>query len=1280
MISVTAARPVTCARGGLLAFTGTSRFELIRKLGEGGMGVVYEAHDRQQDMRVALKALRHLDASSLYRFKREFRSLTDISHPNIIGLYDLVSEGNDWFFTMELVPGTDFLTYVRPGGWQAPTYLVPTTTMDSSERQGTLATRQIEADAVALPTEPDVTAAPPPELPHFEDLVDERRLRRGLVQLAQALDTLHRAGMVHRDLKPSNIRVTPGERVVLMDFGIVSESGRLEDSSDPRTLGTPAFMAPEQAAGESPSPAADWYSFGIVLYMALTGQLPFRGDRHRVLVAKQTRDPLPPERLAAGVPPDLGALCQALLRRETEQRPNGADVLVRLGIHDSDQAVGDATTLGGEHTFVGRERELAHLHELHRQMRGEQTVAVFVVGESGMGKSTLVRRFLHELEAKSGALPIVLRGRCHERESLPYKAFDGVVDSLSRFLLGLSEQRVASLLPEEIDLLTRLFPVLRQVPGIQTARPLGGLDPHDLRTRAFLALRELLRNLASWRPLTLYIDDLQWADRDSADLLLEVLRSPDAPRCLLLVAIRAENVGTEDEGDVVVRRLMDTIAAQHICRQVRVGPLSAREQATLVRRLLGEGAAEAGAGEAYWAESAGSPLFLGELIRFAQEGGPTVVTEQPPRLEDVLFRRIERLPAGARTLLEAVVVAGEPTPLWVLAAAVDLSAYDRERAAAVLRVTHLVRVARQTKEPWLASYHDRVRETLTARLAADRLRDLHQRMAQALERWEDATVDSLARHWLAAGDRHQATTYIVSAARAAKDKLAFGRAAELYRAALDVGEHDAGETRQLLRALADVLALAGRAFEAAETYQRAAAGAGSGSDPGDVLELTRLAADNLLRSGHIELGMAALRDVMRRLEVSVPRTRRGAKLSLLVQRLRVSLRGVGFSPRAESEVAARDLGRLDTLYAASTTLGMIDHIRGAALQTRHLLHALRFGEERRACRALAIEAVFRAAAGGRALAQAHDLSHDIELRARRIGDPYLVAIAKLAVGAAAFFDARMRASAVAFGEAERILTNECVGAEWERITARYFFCQSHVGLGNLDEVAKLVGRFIEEAERRSDYYALNLFRTQPSTWRWLTQDKPAQAWGELDGALEGWPTDEYFNPHHFALTTRVYVYQYEGRHHEAIELLQGAMPDIRRSMIVHIPWAMAEYYLLLGRSAAAVGDERAWRSAVRFMDRFGKDIGHGIAALLRGSWAMRAGDEAAAQQQLLRAVTHLEEAGFHLFAEASRYRLGEHTRGSQGESLQAAVLAWMEQKGVKNPQRMIDLNAPRPAS
>lgn len=202
-------------------FQGTDRFQVNDHLGSGTSGEVYCVYDTRLRSYVALKTLQRADPATIYRFKNEFRALADVTHPNLAQLYELQADGDRWFFTMELIDGYDFLEYCR------------------GEPQ------DLQADEV------------PPSMPPDVD-----RVREAAHQLALGLTALHRAGKLHCDIKPTNIRVTHDGRVVLLDFGLVQElfPGLGELTIDAELTGTPAYMSPEQAAGQRLNEATDWYS------------------------------------------------------------------------------------------------------------------------------------------------------------------------------------------------------------------------------------------------------------------------------------------------------------------------------------------------------------------------------------------------------------------------------------------------------------------------------------------------------------------------------------------------------------------------------------------------------------------------------------------------------------------------------------------------------------------------------------------------------------------------------------------------------------------------------------------------------------------------------------------------------------------------------------------------------------------------------------------------------------------------------------------------------------
>ncbi|HXU71231.1 MAG TPA: AAA family ATPase [Polyangia bacterium] len=1235
------------------------RFDVLRRLGEGGMGVVYEAYDRERRMRVALKTLRTLSAEGILRFKNEFRALQDLSHPNLCTLGELITLGRQWFFTMELVDGVDLLGWVRPERAGVPSPV--TTSRDFVDPTPSADTLQPHASAVSR-----IERAGRPPL-------DVVRLRAGLVELARGVSALHAAGVVHRDIKPSNILVEQKTgRVVLLDFGLAQSSTRAGES-DVRVVGTADYMAPEQASGRKVGPEADWYSVGVVLYEALTGSVPFSGAPLEVLLQKQGRDPAPPRALAPETPADLDALCVGLLRKDARERFGAKALYERL--LRGNEAAELASAAHREARFVGRRAELAALEAAWERTRAGAPVTVHVRGESGVGKSALVRHFVDGLR-KSSADVVLLQGRCYERESVPYKALDGVVDSLARWLARLPKVDAAMMLPARAGLLAEVFPVLRRVEAVASApRPPADGDPQQLRRQLFTALRELLARVASKRALVVVIDDLQWADLDSLALLEAITRPPGAPTMLLLATARQGE-------DAPASRPPSLLAAE--AREVHLARLPPDEARALASELLSStgGASELSA-EVIAEEAGGHPLFIDELVRHALAARAD--RGAPLHLEDALWDRVRRLEGEAQRVLELVAVAGGPIVQQAAARAADVDFATFAGHAATLRAANLVRTTGQRPADLIEPYHDRVRATIESHRTATEVRRAHERIAIGLESIGRADPEALATHWQGAGENDKAAAYATQAAERAYKALAFDRAAQLYRQTLVMRPPGAADVATLQVRLGDALAQTGRGAESARAYLSAAERT-SLIGPADALELRRKAAEQLLRAGHVDDGLQAMAPVLAAVKLAVPESPRAALMSLLWQRAQLKLRGLKFKRRQASELQPALLARVDAAWSIAIGLGNVDTIRGADFATRHLRLALKAGEPSRVARAMAFEACLTAAMGAEGVARANTLATEAEKIADEVKDSHATGLAVAARAIALHMNGHWSDCLPFFDEAERIFRERCTGVAWELATGNLLRSYSLARLGELTELSKNVTAFLQEAEQRGDLYGSTVLRMGEPNLIWLAMDLPDEARSECEEGIRRWSQRGFHQQHadfNYAMTQ---IDLYVGDGAAAFARISGVWPQLEKSMTLRLDVARIINLDLRGRAAvaaAAVAGEAHRKTLVAEAERMAQALekeraawAKPGAASLRAALARLGGDDAAAAALLAAAASGFDEHEMRMHAAVARGRRGALVGGEEGRADRERAAAWMSAQAVANPDKFMRVLAP----
>ncbi len=1215
-------------------FEGTERFTVQRQLGSGAFGTVYKVWDREQQVTVAVKVLRSRRPDLLFRFKREFRALVGVRHPNLVRLYELFSEGDHWFFSMELVEGENFLEYVRPGGGPC----------------------------------------------RFD------RMRSSLRQLVEGVQALHAAKKLHRDLKPGNALVTGSGRVVVLDFGLVRELDLLVgEQSQTMVAGTPAYMAPEQALQGQLSEASDWYAVGVMLFQALTGKLPHTESVLKLLAQNPPEALLEPRQIDPDIPEDLNELCRRLLQKSAADRPDVTAILAAVGVATPPTSGEDPVEYRSdvEH-FVGRSEQLAQMEAAFADTQEGRFNVLLMHGRSGIGKTALVSRFLGLLAERHSNL-IVLKGRCYEFESVPYKGLDALVDELSRYMQRLPEGRVEALLPRDALLLPKLFPVLGRVKAIAKAPARSAVvpDAQELRQRTFAALRELLARLSDRKPLVIWIDDLQWGDRDSSTFLADLCAPPQQPSLLLVLTYRSEELAS----NATLQYLHQVLANQRVVgnwRQMVLDELSDEDTQQLLRDLLPKEKTVAASAQARIIEEVGGhPLFLQQLVRFASSrtaDAPLNTTGEEWDLRTVLRQRVEQLPPFAREILEFICIAAQPLTISVLFTAAGSGKMDeRVEALALLIREKFARSSGTSSGRRVEPFHDQIRTTVAESLTPEIRRARHARLAAILALQPDVEPQVLVTHYQQAGDLPAAYEAALRAAQFAEGQLAFDRAAVFYQAALAAGQTEPGRRAELWRKLADTLGLAGRGRDSAHAYLKAA-------ESDDRFELKRLAADQLMRSGYIDEALELLEKLARQVGIRVPRGPAEAVRGMLRARVFARARLLFGVPKPTNKhISGEDLERLELLRTGGFILNIADPVLATYFETQYIVEALRLREPVHLSLALAVESSIRVAGRNGDAKASFALLDSAEEMAKTTGNPNALGMIHLIRAYSDYLLCRIPEGITHGRQAVEFLRERCTGVAWETTAGYVLLFWSMCWAGHTREVREQLPALLKDGAARGDVnMEVSLRLLSYVHYYYLSLDRPHECIRECQRALGRWSRKGYHLQHYGGMFALVECYLYLGDYEQARQCLLADWDLMSRSFILRWQTLLIMALFLRGRVALACWLENnrdtALRAEVEYYAKRLKKIHcawcQPMSLVLQAGLVAGDGGNIEAARLLEHAGVEFEKVSLHGYASAALHVAGLLSGDERGRVLQTSATDFWHSQDVVNPSAFLRMYLP----
>jgi len=759
------------------------RYQLSTELGQGGMGIVYQANDLLLERIVAVKVLSKTASTEDRRqlLLAEAKAAAKLNHPNVVSVYDAGEVSGVPYIVLEYIEGQTLRDLGQP----------------SAEEVMTIAK--------------DVCAA---------------------------LNHAHQNGIIHRDLKPENVMITDDDQVKLMDFGLARLSDRPRLTIDNALAGTINYLAPELIIGKPATELSDLYALGVMLYELTAGRPPFDGDNLAVVLSNHLHAPVtPPSAHHPSISSFLDALVLQLLEKDPENRPQSAsEVLDQLTlISDPTFAAmpvaseSPITSLldriaGGR--LIGRDDELAQSTALWLRALSGQAGLLLISGEPGIGKTRLAQAIIAQARIGGSA---VLNGGCYEFEATtPYLPFS---EAIREWVRGQDQDSLRHDLGETAAELVRLAPEIEGKLGPQAPNPDLGLE--EQRLRLFDNIAQFFERLAGDRGLLIFVDDLHWADKGTLSLLTYLMRRLRSAQLLVVAAYREVEL---DRRHPLADALVDW-NRQRVAVRIPLTRFSHDQTKTMIATLFRDQSVSDEFTEVIHRETDGNPFFIEEVVKALVEQGQIYWTEDhwereeldqlaiPQSIKEAIGRRLSGLSQSCVETLHIAAVIGKDFAFSLLQ---SVSGESEELLLDILDEASNAQLIRQQGAESFVFTHDKIREVLYDEILTVRRSRLHLKTARSLEAFESdqqvIQVEEIAYHYIAAGELDKGMDYALQAAAKAQQLFAGDEAIEYLRQALEcaVSLEDLASQAMVLENLGDTHSLIGPFNAAVDYYQQAA--------------------------------------------------------------------------------------------------------------------------------------------------------------------------------------------------------------------------------------------------------------------------------------------------------------------------------------------------------------------------------------------------------------------------------------------------------------------------